>query len=213
MKIGITMRRIEHTVYPDVRDSLSRDWSAYMSKTFPGILLIPLLNDPKNILKTIKGLRIEGIIFSNGGDWGEDKERDETEKKVFNFALDRELPILGVCRGFQVINILMGGGLEDDIGRNRENHINEVHDVLINKKSPFWKFEKKDKLKVNSFHKQGFLIDKLSPKLRAFALSRAGIVEGVFHRRRPILGMQWHPERHGPSREFSNKLIRNLFYK
>lgn len=214
MKIAITMRRVDNNTYSETRDALSREWMKYMARIMPKVILIPVLNDSNAVLDFMKNLDVDGVILSGGNDWGSDSKRDKTETKLFKYAFKKKLPILGVCRGFQVINLLMGGKLGKDIKKiSGENHDGLVHDIHIEEKSPFKKIAKKDKLEINSYHNQGFWAQNLSPKLKAFALSPKGVVEGFYHLSMPIIGIQWHPERKNPSADFDKKLILNLFAK
>lgn len=214
MKIAITMRCVENNTYSETRDALSREWTEYMAKIMPKVILIPVLNDPDAVLDFVKNLDVDGVILSGGNDWGSDSKRDETETKLFKYAFKKKLPILGVCRGFQVLNLLMEGKLEKNIKKiSGENHTGVFHSIYIEKKSPFGKIVKKNELKINSYHNQGVLLKDLSPELRAFALSPKGVVEGFYHPSRLIIGIQWHPERKNPSADFDKKLILNLFAK
>ena len=77
----------------------------------------------------------------------------------------------------------------------------------------FSNWTKYKKLKVNSFHRQGIIEKCLSDKFDIFAKTRKGTVEGFYHRRYPIIGIQWHPERKSPSRTFDRMLIKNIFNK
>lgn len=208
------MRCVKNDIYSETRDALSREWTEYMAKIMPKAILIPVLNDPDAVLNTVKNLKIDGVILSGGNDWGSDFKRDATETKLFKYAFKRKLPILGVCRGFQVVNLLTGGKLQKNIKCiSGENHAGIIHNIHIGEKSPFRKIAGKDEIRVNSYHDQGFLLEDLSPKLKAFALSPKGVVEGYYHITYPIIGIQWHPERKNPSANFDKKLILNLFSK
>mgnify|MGYP004006528133 CR=1 FL=1 len=211
MRIGITMRVIENAEYNERRDALSREWSEYLSRILPGVILIPFLNNADKVEDTIKSLDIKGIILSNGNDWGESRERDETEQRIVNYCKTINLPILGVCRGMQVLNIIFGGKVERDLdGISKGNHVDVEHEVLI-ENSPFLKLSKRELIGVNSFHKQGVLIKGLARDMKTFALTADGVVEGIFHKTLPIVAIQWHPERKSPSAVFDQQLIIRLF--
>lgn len=214
MKIAITMRCVDNGAYAETRDALSREWVQYVAKIMPKAILVPVLNNPDSVLDIAKTLDIDGIILSNGNDWGTDLKRDQTETKLFKYAFGHRLPILGVCRGFQVLNLLMGGKLEKNIKSvSGEDHAGRPHSVYLKEKSLFRKFAGKNAIKVNSYHNQGFLLEDLSPELKTFALSPKGVVEGFYHLSMPIVGIQWHPERKNSSADFDKKLILNLFAK
>ena len=211
MRIGITMRVIENVEYPERRDALSREWPEYVSHILPGVVLIPLLNNADKVEDIIRSLDIKGIILSNGNDWGGAQERDETEQRIVNYCQAVNLPILGVCRGMQVLNVLFGGVIEKNIAdATKSSHVAVEHQVLI-ESSPFRVLSKKKLIYVNSFHKHGVLIKGLAQDMRAFATTADGVVEGFFHKTLPIMAIQWHPERKSPSAVFDQQLITRLF--
>lgn len=214
MRIGITMRIVNNAGYPEERDALSKDWSEYIRSVLPAAVLIPLLNRDDYTVKIMRDLKIDGVILSNGNSWGEARARDETERQVVDYCLKHKLPLLGVCRGFQVLNILFGGRIEKDIRSVKgENHVCVVHAADIVKGPPFRKWSNGKGLKVNSFHNQGVTAEGISPKFEVFAETKRGVVEGFFHRTKPIIGIQWHPERKNPSGMFDRQLITGLFNK
>lgn len=204
MRIGVTMRVVKNDAYPEVRDALSLDWSRYIKKILPEAILIPIVNDPKNAVRTLKELRIDAVILSNGNDWGEVEERDETERNIVNYCVKNCLPILGVCRGFQVLNILFGGKVSKNISKKTdEKHAGAFHAVKVKGKN----------IKVNSYHNHGIFIENLSPEFCVLAMAKDGLVEAFYHPKKPILAIQWHPERRSPNTRFDRKIIINLFKK
>lgn len=215
MRIGITMRNGDSAKYAEKRDALSKDWTTYLGLLFPDAIIIPLLNRPMNIIKTMKELRIDRVILSNGGDWGLDIMRDSTEKKLLAYCIKHRIPILGVCRGMQVLNVLFGGRLENDVQEKtgHEHRKGTIHAVEIIAKTPFSKFTKKKTMSVNSYHHQGVTASGIARPLKIFAQSSDRLVEGLYHPTKPIVGIQWHPERKNPSANFDKKVITNLFKK
>lgn len=162
---------------------------------------------------------IDGLIFSGGEDvapryFGEepilqiggiDSKRDAMEFKLLDEACKRKIPVLGICRGHQLINVAFDGTLYQDIDSQVQSamghhptHINRdelFHSVNIKKESVLHDIFKNEKIYVNSFHHQG--IKKLGKGLKAAALSCEGIVEAfetVDMNDKFILGIQWHPE-------------------
>jgi|ETNmetMinimDraft_20_1059909.scaffolds.fasta_scaffold15915_2 putative glutamine amidotransferase len=211
LRIGITMRVVESNIYSERRNALSVAWSEYLTGLFPEALVIPLPNKADNVENMIGKLNITGIILSNGNDWGEAPERDETERQIVNYCIRRDLPVFGVCRGLQAINILFGGTLEVNMeSRIKETHVTEKHEIKIVCK-PFDRWSNNEKIFVNSFHKQGVLVEGLSKELKAFAIAGSGVVEGLFHPQKPFLAVQWHPERKSPSSSYDRLLITRFF--
>jgi len=133
-------------------------------------------------------------------------DRDNFEKDIYYHAKAHELPVLGICRGFQLINILEGGSLIQDLGeKGNAAHKKEIedkeHDVEIEKDTLLYEIAFQTKGYVNSAHHQGLDQNNLSSELRANAYAKTGIaiVEGFEFKNRNtkpfLLGVQWHPER------------------
>jgi putative glutamine amidotransferase len=130
--------------------------------------------------------------------------RDEFELAVLNSALRRRMPVLGVCRGLQLLNVALGGTLYQDIREehgstlehNREDIPDQaVHGVSLDPRSCLASILGSTQASVNSSHHQA--IKDLSPKLKAVAWAPDGVIEAAefcgdsgF-----LLGVQWHPER------------------
>lgn len=210
IRIGITMRVTENTSYPEQRDALSKEWGDYIAGVLPEAILVPLLNRPDDVIRSVEELNIDGIILSGGNDWGVAVERDETEKRLVDYCIQRDTAVLGICRGMEVLNLLFGGRLEDDIYKaSKEEHVNVNHTVKI-QRGRFADWEE-DEILTNSFHNQGIMVSGASDEFNVFAQTAMGVVEGFYHSSMPVVGVQWHPERSNPSSAFDRQLIRALF--
>lgn len=164
----------------------------------------------------------DGLVLTGGEDidpecYGEDPipglgivnpPRDRTEMATLRLALDRELPILGICRGCQLINVAFGGTLYQDLPSQRPGpltHTQEepweqrTHYVRVLEGSLLQNVVGSNELMINSFHHQG--VKDLAPGLRMTALAEDGTIEAVESRSYPgwLLGVQWHPERYEAS--------------
>lgn len=152
-----------------------------------------------------------GILLSGGGDivprlCGIDEydparltdpspERDEYELELALLAYTRDIPLLGICRGVQVINAALGGSLHFDIGGHMQTRSREQpsHSVSITLGSLLYRLVGTGELAVNSFHHQA--INVPSPKLSVTATAEDGVIEALeAPQRRFYLGVQWHPE-------------------
>jgi putative glutamine amidotransferase len=164
---------------------------------------------------------IDGLILSGGPDvapdrYGDvavhdatyviDRARDEFETDLVHAALAREIPVFGICRGLQVLNVALGGSLIQDIPtqfsaplaighRQHEQGLDAWqvgHDVDI--VAPLHlPYEPTGRLGVNSFHHQA--VRDLAPGLIPTAYSPDGLVEAVMHADQPdVFALQWHPE-------------------
>ena len=129
------------------------------------------------------------------------KARDEHELGLVRQALERDIPVLAVCRGHQLLNVAMGGSLlqhidADNHKANEEGH-SRWHAVSLCGDGRLAKVYREDAiLRVNSRHHQAVTPERLAGPLRALAHSPEGFVEGMESRdQRWVVGVQWHPER------------------
>jgi gamma-glutamyl-gamma-aminobutyrate hydrolase PuuD len=129
--------------------------------------------------------------------------KDKIEIQLIRYALKREVPILGICRGSQLLNVVCGGTLYGDVQKemkSRLKHINFArydsyrHPISIIPKSPLQKWYGRKTLRVNSYHHQG--ICDLASRFKPMALAADGLVEGYYDPKADFLvGLQFHPER------------------
>ena len=154
---------------------------------------------------------IDGVLFSGGGDiaparYGEvdsDRvcenvipERDELELSLARRALADDRPILGICRGFQLLNVALGGRLAMDVkGHQAKDDEVITHVVSADGPSKLAAITGGAPMRVNSRHHQAVTPDRLAPGLRATVM-HDGLVEAFeSDRHRWVVGVQWHPER------------------
>ncbi len=135
-----------------------------------------------------------------------DPQRDEFELGRLLDALDRDVPVLAICRGHQLLNVALGGKLlqhiDGDGHRARlelEGQPSRWHTVRLAPGSRLRAILRSDVIEVNSRHHQAVTQDTLAPSLRALATSPDGLVEAVESQsHRWVIGVQWHPERPEP---------------
>lgn len=166
---------------------------------------------------------IDGLILSGGGDihpsrfgevacrllWRVDERRDDTELALARWALTENLPILGICRGVQTLNVAAGGTLIQDIPTEQPNALPHssvagrpqptiAHVVDVDLNSRLASLIGGGEVGVNSSHHQA--LKTVGELLRIVARARDGIVEGVEASDHPFcVGVQWHPEVMGES--------------
>ena len=212
------------------RDALEQDYIKYYQKF--GVILIPFPNVLEDVEEILLELKIDGIILSGGNDinpkfYGETSkeersyadERDQTEKRLLDFAVKNKIPVLCECRGTQFLNVYFRGKLIQNIKREVGTEIEHVaanHEVEITDDSIASYLG--NKFEVNSYHNQGFSEEGLSKELRMFAKAPDGIIEGIYHPSLPIAGVLWHPERESPNPDVNKRLInsflnREMFWK
>ena len=200
-KIGITMRVVNAENYIERRDAISHDWPKFLKSINCIPVFIPNSSSTESFLEEMS---LDGIILSGGDNIGDHKDRDQTEKIILNYAISKNIPIFGVCRGMQVINKFFGGKLT-----NTENHIVKSHDIQLNNPTMKSLFQSNE-ISVNSYHKNVIKEEDLGQNLEVFAkFNDDGTIEGFFHSLHPIIGVMWHPER---AHDDMNKFLLKKFF-
>lgn len=149
--------------------------------------------------------------------------RDSLEREIFNYSVESDTPLLGICRGIQIINALCGGTLYQDLP-TEYNHSTSVnhqmqapydqpcHKVKLIDGSPLAEITGAVELSVNSYHHQA--IKELAPTLKAMAISEDGIIEAIYMPgKRFIQALQWHPEFNFHCEESSRKIVKTFIDK
>lgn len=158
----------------------------------------------------------DGILLTGGMDiepelYGEEKwndtvattpDRDRSESLIFRLAEERDLPILGICRGIQMMNVYFGGTLYQDIPTQAPSEVNHSmkppyqrigHNCVITPTSPLHTLTGRDVIGVNSFHHQS--IKDIAPGFAVMGRCEDGIIEAIWNpHKKFIWGVQWHPE-------------------
>jgi len=167
------------------------------------------LIEDKKLPQDARGLLLMGGVDVNPKLYGEkpdgnaqrpQDDRDEHEKGLLEDALARDVPVLAICRGFQLLNVTMGGSLlqhiDDDSHRARKD-ISAWHEIIVSDQASRLAaaYEGEDKLRVNSRHHQGVTGPVLAGGLRCVASSPDSFVEAIESAaHRWTVGVQWHPE-------------------
>lgn len=207
--LAISMRMMRHS-YPnggqEVRDALAQDWWRFLKTALPGVPVAPIPNIGEGVEALLQALPLSGLILSGGDDWGTFPERDATETALFHWAERHHLPILGVCRGAQVLNLLRGGSIAPGFGNA---HIRTRHAVYPRRcaGAPPWPASP---LEVNSYHACGIRQEDLASGLTPWAVAGDGTVEGFCSADGRITGIIWHPEREAAARSHDIRLFQAL---
>ncbi len=181
---------------------------------------LPLITYPvtaearETLLNTADALILSGSIYDIPPQmYGEEtlpecgavlEERSNMEAALLQDALERNMPILGICGGFQLINVALGGTLYQDYTLRQKvletlnhtqpfNHHQPYHEVTVKNGSLLHLITGCDKLKVNSTHHQ--LIKDIAPALIPLAVAQDGVIEALgLKERANLLCLEWHPE-------------------
>lgn len=186
-------------------------------------VVIPPLADKDVIINTLDSL--DGLMLTGGGDinplWaGEEpsprlhsinRERDEAELLAVRLAYNRQIPMLGICRGIQVLVTALDGEVEQDIAEGMQagrltpgghallkhsqdaDRCEPTHTVIIEKDSALYGIYGTGTLAVNSFHHQS--VRKCGARFKVTAVAPDGVIEAIESSEyKSIMGVQWHPE-------------------
>ncbi|MBC8326590.1 MAG: gamma-glutamyl-gamma-aminobutyrate hydrolase family protein [Verrucomicrobia subdivision 3 bacterium] len=220
-----TMTEQKGAEFRDRSTSLSFWYTRAIARAGGLPLLAPNFPEQKNLARDMVA-RADGVMLTGGDDLqpelydpalpchiktkagGVDPARDLFEFQLIEQALQQRKPILAICRGPQVLNVALGGGLVTDIptelprsmnhARKGEAH-KRVHSVQLSKGSLMRKIFRHETLRINSAHHQA--VGELAPMLRATAQTKDGIIEAIELSETEaqdapfLLGVQFHPER------------------
>jgi len=194
--VAVTQRVSVVTEYGEHRDCLDQAWSKFLLACGVLPVLLPNVLEAAHALCEQTG--IAGLILTGGNDLtalgGDAAERDEVENSLLDLAEQRALPVLGVCRGMQVIQHRFGIPL-----RRVEGHVTKSQLIRINGETT----------DVNSYHHFGAVESR--PPLDIWAVADDGVVKAIRHSSRCMTGIMWHPERCSPFRPGDVQLFREFF--
>lgn len=179
-------------------------------------IIIPL-NHPDRIFPLCDGFLITGgddidpkfYNEENLASSGINNQIDLIDQEIITYAYNKNVPLLGICRGIQAIAVFLGGSLIQDLGlQNAFHHQNHFVTKIVNNK--FTKLFP-NKFLVNSHHHQA--IKSLQGEFDIIFMAN-GIIEGISHQRKPIIGIQWHPERfNSPESDLIFKIFKEMVVK
>ena len=206
-RIGLTQRVYIESRHGERRDCLDQRWAPFMMSC--GYLPMPLSNSIENVGNYLREFRLDGVVLTGGNDiegFGGTNgapERDAFEHKLIDACSDLNIPVLGVCRGMQMLNVHHGGSLVDVTDHaGTEHSLDIVEPDFLGGVS---------KINVNSFHDFAITAGGLGAGLRPLALSDDGHVEAFRHNALKHLGIMWHPERERPFNSCDVEFVKRFF--
>ncbi len=189
-KIAITQRIDISPTYYEVRSGLDIQWA----KFFESSNILPIILPYKYSFETyFNTLDIEGIIFSGGNDFYHQtqskisKIRDDYEYELLEFAISNKIPIIGICRGMQMIGKYFGVKLN-----SIQNHVATKHAIKFNENASCYSLINSQS-KVNSYHNS--TLAHLPKGFVEVAVSNDNCIEAIENPERRIYAQMWHPER------------------
>ncbi|MFZ9045446.1 MAG: gamma-glutamyl-gamma-aminobutyrate hydrolase family protein [Cyclobacteriaceae bacterium] len=213
---GFEYTNRDRTVFgPKTLSYIENDMARYVSRK--GILPVLIPDIEASLQKGILD-EMDGFLFQGGADiapetygeqplgrWRGDRVRDVYELDILDYAIKNRKPVLGICRGFQLMNVYFGGTLYQDIltqNPDCESHrVTDLydahkHEICFVAGSFFAElYEKVEHPRVNSIHHQA--VKELGEDLDVYARSPDGLIEAFGYREEPagkVMGVQWHPE-------------------
>ncbi len=222
--IGITQQVVAIPEKKEYRDTLDQAWISFFKACNLEPLLIP--NNLPNPADYLKRLGAKGIVLTGGNNFSDAVKtiqgkpisdlpyntdilatmRDKTEVSILNASLKNDWPVLGVCRGMQLLNIFHNGQIFPVTG-----HAGHQHPICTYpEKKTFFSLAFDDI--VNSFHDFGVLTTNVMSEFQILATIQ-NVIEAFSHRRYKHMGIMWHPERNFPPSPNDVALFQNFFHQ
>lgn len=208
-RIGITLRLSSPQAYSEPRDSLARDWYRFLAELGCGNRWLLLPNLGAETVAYARVHEIEALILTGGDNFGVDPLRDDSELALLEYAVAAQMPVLGICRGVQLIHRFYGGQLGD---ADRQTHVAQRHRIFPTTSQPVlpWQDEIAQTRSVNSFHGRQ-LSHPVPAPLQSWACDEHGVCEALVYPQHKIAGVMWHPEREAVFSPSDQRLCRWLF--
>jgi len=181
--------------YGEIRDALDENLYRWLTKA--GCLPVPVPNtliEDDTLESWFETIKPEAVVLSGGNNIGDFQNRDETERSLLESSREKKIPLLGICRGMQMMAVWAGEKLQTVEGHVRTRH------KLISETDRFSMPES-----VNSYHDFGVMT--VPAQFEVIARNEDGVIEAMRHNKLPMEGWMWHPER---EKEFSEDDFANF---
>ncbi|MDZ4142127.1 MAG: gamma-glutamyl-gamma-aminobutyrate hydrolase family protein [Methylotenera sp.] len=207
MIVAITQRIDRIDARNELRDSLDQRMVQWLSHA--GVLSVPVpnalvsVNNPSKVSEQsalqiwLETVQPNALVLSGGNDIGEHLQRDATESYLLTWAQTKKIPVLGICRGLQMIAVWAGVSLI-----KVEAHAGVRHVLKAVTKNEDWPTH------VNSFHNWG--LESCPVGFDVMAQTEDGSIEAIRHQTLPWEGWMWHPERESPFNQIDEMRFRAL---
>ena len=189
-KIAISQRIDKIASYNETRDALDQRWWNLFNICDLTPIIFP--NDLSLAYKMLECFALDGVILTGGN---QSQERLEVESLLIEFSIMRNIPLLGICHGMQMIQHYFGIPLI-----KAANHVKELQEILIDGQPEI----------VNSYHDYGSF--EITDEFIVWAKAHDGMIKAIKHSQYPLTGIMWHPERIMPFAKRDIQLIKTIFY-
>jgi putative glutamine amidotransferase len=204
-KVLITQRVDYISSHDEYRDSLDQRWPPLMLAA--GLFPVLVANNLLFVKHLLAQDRFDGLLLTGGNSLlaygGDSVVRDKAEQYLFRWAIKHQIPVLGVCRGMQLIQHHFSVPLQpvpDHIGEKRQLHVDSDDRIAR---------MYKDLHSVSVYHSSGTYQSR--PPLKTIAKTTNDVVMAIRHESLPIHGVMWHPEREKNLRNLHIKYLNTIF--
>lgn len=198
--VGVTQRVEVNEQTGEVRDAI--DQQLFVWLTDAGFLPVQV---PNGLIRRagalenwVREIKPKAIILSGGNDIGQCTDRDATEQYLIGWCAQHQLPMLGICRGLQMMASQEGSALQ-----RVDGHVRTRHELIFNG------MDRDFPANVNSYH--NWAPTECPPGFEVMAVSEDSSIEAIKHKDLPWEGWMWHPEREHPFHHTDTERINRLF--
>lgn len=202
IRIGISMRITEATNYVEDRNSIASDWSQYLMSEFPEYKWIFIPNIEEKAIDYFRQWNLNALFLTGGDDLGKYPKRDNTEFTLLKMAVEDNIPVVGICRGMQLIHVFFDGKIDQGKEEFQRTHINKKHSVTFQAEKYETNSFHSNKINEDSLHKDFKIISRCEEDLTVEAIEKPG-----------VLGLMWHPERATPYQKWNSTYIKEFIEK
>ena len=196
--VAITQRVSVVADYGERRDCLDQDWTRFLEAC--GLLPVVMPNVLGVALALCERADVSGVVLTGGNDLhalgGDAPERDAVENALLDWAEGHTMPVMGVCRGMQLIQERFGVQC-----RRVDGHVAKCQEIRVHG----------EPRAVNSYHHFGAFDSR--PPLDVWAVAKDGVIKAIRHSHLPVTGIMWHPERCDPYSSADVALFREVFMR